>query len=92
MLAPNETFSVSSMLALREVSEVKPKGMTKTQAEHVLSTFVCRGWLQRSRQVSIPLFTSSSNRASAGGADIHCRHELCWNWQDISPPATPMRY
>lgn len=50
MLAPRETFSVSSLAALREVGEVRPKiGMSKTQAEVVLGTFVAKGWLLKSK-------------------------------------------
>jgi non-structural maintenance of chromosomes element 1 len=50
MLAPREAFSISSMLALREVSELK-SSMTKTQAEVVLNSFVIRGWLLKSKWV-----------------------------------------
>lgn len=46
MLAPNETFCVSSFTALREVNS---KNMTKTQAEIVLASFVAKGWLIKSR-------------------------------------------
>ena len=49
MLAPREAFSVSSFAALREVSLVK--GMTKTQGEIVLASFVASGWLIRSKCV-----------------------------------------
>ncbi|OSX65068.1 hypothetical protein POSPLADRAFT_1135283 [Postia placenta MAD-698-R-SB12] len=48
MLAPNESYSISSMAALREVSSLKGN-MTKTQAEVLLSSFVARGWLVKSR-------------------------------------------
>jgi hypothetical protein len=48
MLAPREAYSVSSMLALREVSELKPS-MPKAQAEVVLASLVVRGWLLRSK-------------------------------------------
>ena len=48
MLAPRETYSVSSLAALREVSALKLT-MTKTQAEVVLGSFVARGWLLRSK-------------------------------------------
>ena len=48
MLAPNESFCVSSLAALREVSNLK-SNMTKTQAEVVLGSFVSKGWLVKSR-------------------------------------------
>lgn len=50
MLAPNESFCVSSLAALREVSHVKAT-MTKTQAEQVLGSLVSRGWLLKSKYV-----------------------------------------
>ncbi|KAF5357780.1 hypothetical protein D9756_001638 [Leucocoprinus leucothites] len=50
MLAPRHKYSVSSLVALREVSMIKPKtNITKSQAEVVLSTFVARGWLVKSK-------------------------------------------
>lgn len=50
MLAPHESYSVSSLAAMREISEIKPKiNMTKSQAEIVLASFVSRGWLLKSR-------------------------------------------
>ncbi|KAF8628330.1 hypothetical protein AX15_003875 [Amanita polypyramis BW_CC] len=53
MLAPRQSFSISSLAALREISTIKPKSnMTKTQAEVVLASFVARGWLLRSRRHS----------------------------------------
>jgi hypothetical protein len=55
MLAPREAYSVSSMLALREVSELKPS-MPKAQAEVVLASLVVRGWLLRSKCASPVLF------------------------------------
>lgn len=52
MLAPRESFSVSSLAALREASAVKPKlNMSKTQAEAVLGSFVAKGWLLKSKYV-----------------------------------------
>ncbi|KAJ7063234.1 Nse1 non-SMC component of SMC5-6 complex-domain-containing protein [Mycena amicta] len=51
MLAPRESYSISSLAALREVSALKPKSnMSKTQAEVVLSSFVANGWLLRSKR------------------------------------------
>jgi hypothetical protein len=56
MLAPRESFSVSSLAALRELSAIKPKSnMTKTQAEVVLSSFVAKGWLLKSKFVALCL-------------------------------------
>ncbi|KAF9453211.1 hypothetical protein P691DRAFT_695193, partial [Macrolepiota fuliginosa MF-IS2] len=50
MLAPRHKYSVSSFVALREVSMIKPKSnITKSQAEAVLTTFVARGWLVKSK-------------------------------------------
>ena len=48
MLAPNESFCVSSLAALREVSSLK-SSMSKSQAEATLGSFVARGWLVKSR-------------------------------------------
>ena len=48
MLAPNESYCVSSLAALREVTHLKAN-MTKAQAEHVLGSFVARGWLVKSK-------------------------------------------
>lgn len=44
MLAPNEAWSVSSLVALREVAHLKVN-MTKSQAENVLGSLVAKGWL-----------------------------------------------
>lgn len=60
MLAPRESFSVSSLAALRELSAIKPKSnMTKTQAEVVLSSFVAKGWLLKSKRGRYSLSTRS---------------------------------
>lgn len=48
MLAPREAFSVSSLAALRELGHLK-LNMTKAQAEILLSTFVAKGWLKKSK-------------------------------------------
>ncbi|KZT11219.1 uncharacterized protein LAESUDRAFT_691817 [Laetiporus sulphureus 93-53] len=56
MLAPNESFCVSSMSALREVTALKAN-MTKSQAEVVLSSFVAKGWLVKSRRGRYSLST-----------------------------------
>lgn len=52
MLAPNESYSVSSLAALRELSHLKIN-VTKAQGEVLLSTFVAKGWLKKSKYVSI---------------------------------------
>ncbi|OCH95004.1 hypothetical protein OBBRIDRAFT_746510 [Obba rivulosa] len=49
MLAPNESYCVSSLAALREVNSLKTN-MTKAQAEVVLGSFVTRGWLLKSKK------------------------------------------
>ncbi|TFY70411.1 hypothetical protein EVG20_g2601 [Dentipellis fragilis] len=49
MLAPNHSYSLSSLAALREVNGLK-SSMTKTQAENVLSSFVAKGWLYKSKR------------------------------------------
>ncbi|KAK0450782.1 Nse1 non-SMC component of SMC5-6 complex-domain-containing protein [Armillaria borealis] len=49
MLAPREAYSVSSLAALREVSQVKPT-MSKSQAEDVLTSLVANGWLLKSKR------------------------------------------
>ncbi|KAF5381065.1 hypothetical protein D9615_003893 [Tricholomella constricta] len=60
ILAPRESFSVSSTVALREVSAIKPKtNMSKTQAEVVLGSFVARGWLVKSKRGRFSLSTRS---------------------------------
>ena len=48
MLAPHESYCVSSLVALREVSFIQPT-ITKTHAEKVLTSLVARGWLVKSR-------------------------------------------
>ncbi|KAH9856996.1 Nse1 non-SMC component of SMC5-6 complex-domain-containing protein [Lenzites betulinus] len=48
MLAPSESFCVSSLAALREVNSLKTN-MTKSQAETTLGSFVARGWLLKSK-------------------------------------------
>ncbi|THH14339.1 hypothetical protein EW146_g5971 [Bondarzewia mesenterica] len=49
MLAPNESYSVSSFAALRESTNLRPS-ITKTQAENVLTSFVAKGWLLKSQR------------------------------------------
>jgi hypothetical protein len=48
MLAPNGSYSISSLAALREVNALTSP-MTKTQAESVLASFVTKGWLLKSK-------------------------------------------
>ena len=50
MLAPNSSYSISSLAALREVNQLTSP-MTKTQAESVLASFVAKGWLLKSKCV-----------------------------------------
>ena len=54
MLAPNESFSVTSMAALREVNALKAN-MPKSHAELVLGSFVAKGWLLKSKCVGLTL-------------------------------------
>ncbi|KAF8078023.1 hypothetical protein FPV67DRAFT_1557445 [Lyophyllum atratum] len=61
MLAPRESFSVSSTAALREVGAIKPKiNMSKMQAEIVLGSFVAKGWLVKSKRGRYSLSTTST--------------------------------
>ena len=48
MLAPNSSYSISSLAALREVNALTSP-MSKTQAETVLASFVTKGWLLKSK-------------------------------------------
>jgi len=50
ILAPNSSYSISSLAALREVNALTSP-MTKTQAESVLASFVAKGWLLKSKYV-----------------------------------------
>ncbi|KAG6814323.1 hypothetical protein H0H92_013448 [Tricholoma furcatifolium] len=60
IMAPRESFSVSSTAALREISAIKPKtNMSKTQAEVVLGSFVAKGWLVKSKRGRYSLSTRS---------------------------------
>lgn len=52
MLAPNESYCVSSLAALREVHALQTN-MSKSQAEVVLGSFVANGWLYKSKYVLI---------------------------------------
>ncbi|KZV71875.1 hypothetical protein PENSPDRAFT_382524 [Peniophora sp. CONT] len=57
VLAPNNAYSISSLAAMRE--PVKPASMTKAAAETVLSSFVARGWLLKSRKGRFSLSSRS---------------------------------
>ncbi|KAK7043597.1 hypothetical protein VNI00_008208 [Paramarasmius palmivorus] len=51
MLARKESYSLSSLAALQEVTALKDKvKMTKAQAECVLASFVTKGWLLKSKR------------------------------------------
>lgn len=52
MIAPNHSYSISSLAALREVNALTSP-MTKTQAESVLASFVAKGWLLKSKCVPL---------------------------------------
>jgi len=49
MLAPNSSYSISSLAALREVNALTSP-MSKTQAESVLASLVAKGWLLKSKK------------------------------------------
>lgn len=49
-MAGSDVFSVSSLAAVREVSNMKIT-MTKAQAETALQSFVANGWLYKSEYV-----------------------------------------
>ncbi|CAA7271772.1 unnamed protein product [Cyclocybe aegerita] len=58
MLAPHESYSVSSLAALRELTAAK-LSMSKSQAEIVLASFVSKGWLLKSVRGRYSLSTRS---------------------------------
>ncbi|KZT60417.1 hypothetical protein CALCODRAFT_532623 [Calocera cornea HHB12733] len=58
MLAPSESFSVSSIAAIKESTNL-PSKMTKTEAESTLNAFVSRGWLIKSQRGRYSLSTRS---------------------------------
>ncbi|KAF9483921.1 hypothetical protein BDN70DRAFT_873327 [Pholiota conissans] len=58
MLAPHESYSISSMAALREPTAAK-LNITKSQAEVVLGSFVAKGWLLKSKKGRYSLSTRS---------------------------------
>uniref|UniRef100_A0A8H7Y5N4 Non-structural maintenance of chromosomes element 1 homolog n=1 Tax=Psilocybe cubensis TaxID=181762 RepID=A0A8H7Y5N4_PSICU len=59
MLAPNESFVISDMAALREPSAIGLTTVTKIQAEIILASFVQKGWLLKSRAGRYTLSTRS---------------------------------
>lgn len=59
MLAPNSSYSISSLAALREVNALTSP-MSKTQAESVLASFVTKGWLLKSK-LRLPSFCITAN-------------------------------
>ncbi|KAH9005218.1 Nse1 non-SMC component of SMC5-6 complex-domain-containing protein [Lactarius hatsudake] len=58
MLAPSNSYSISSLAALREVNALTSP-MTKTQAESVLASFVAKGWLLKSKKGRFSLSSRS---------------------------------
>ncbi|QRV85901.1 non-structural maintenance of chromosomes element 1 [Ceratobasidium sp. AG-Ba] len=50
VLANNDAFSIPATAALREVSHLSGKSITKSEAEHLLSSFVAKGWLLKSKR------------------------------------------
>ncbi|KAF8201687.1 Nse1 non-SMC component of SMC5-6 complex-domain-containing protein [Pholiota molesta] len=58
MLAPHESYSISSMAALREPTSAK-LNITKSQAEIILGSFVAKGWLLKSKKGRYSLSTRS---------------------------------
>ncbi|PPQ86853.1 hypothetical protein CVT25_012572 [Psilocybe cyanescens] len=59
MLAPREAYVISDMAALREPALVGLTSMTKMQAEVILTSFVQKGWLLRSKAGHYSLSTRS---------------------------------
>ncbi|KAF9647607.1 hypothetical protein BDM02DRAFT_3097856 [Thelephora ganbajun] len=57
--APNSSYCLSSMAALRETQSLKAT-FTKTHGERVLDTFVARGWLYKSKSGRYSLTTRST--------------------------------
>jgi hypothetical protein len=66
MLAPNSSYSISSLAALREVNALTSP-MTKTQAESVLASFVAKGWLLKSKYVR-PRFAEVAHPVDAASS------------------------
>lgn len=79
MLAPHEAYSVSSLLALREVNSLKTT-MTKAQAEIVLGSFVAKGWLLKSRRDTCKYLACKKTNCSIDEAAIPSQRAHCWNF------------
>src|ERR1700722_1375921 len=80
MLAPNESYCITSLGALREVSALSNKGnMSKTQAEIVLGSFVAKGWLLRSRFEKTSLVAWLDLNVLLAKDDIRSRRVLFLN-------------
>jgi hypothetical protein len=60
MTAPNNSYCISSLGALREIGNLKIN-MTKSQGEIVLNSFVARGWLLKSSYVTSLLLLYSTH-------------------------------
>ena len=88
MLAPNESFCVSSLAALREVNSLK-SSMTKSQAEATLTSFVAKGWLMKSRcgTITIPV-DALPNTFHADVAAIRSPPVQSWNYSRTSGQRT----
>lgn len=69
MLAPNESYCVSSLAALREVQTLQTN-MSKSQAEVVLGSFVANGWLHKSKYVQIQCLVTHLLIGPSDKADI----------------------
>ena len=69
MLAPNSSYSISSLAALREVNALTSP-MTKTQAESVLASFVAKGWLLKSKYVCLHGVTHPTDATSSSERDV----------------------
>ncbi|KAG8771397.1 hypothetical protein FRC12_003642 [Ceratobasidium sp. 428] len=50
VLSQNDAYSIPATAALREVSQLQGKGITKSEAEYLLSSFVAKGWLLKSKR------------------------------------------
>ena len=67
--APNSSYCLSSMAALRESQSLKAT-FTKTHAERVLDTFVARGWLCKSKSVLQSIVVTTSATSSPFGSRV----------------------
>ena len=76
MTAPNDAFCISSMAALRETNNLT---MTKSQAEVVLSSFVAKGWLVKSRYVCCTLMQGHHVYMIVDAGATHSHYGPCWN-------------